>query len=84
MEIILVNFASVSLILVPVVVALTQIVKMWVLDARYAPLASIVFGGLLSFVSPQDTVILTLFQGLLFGLIASGLYDVGMKTIAGK
>lgn len=80
METILVNFASVSLILVPVVVGLTQIVKSFVIDARYAPIVSIVFGILLSFVSPQVTIALTVFQGILFGLIASGLYS-GVKTV---
>lgn len=80
MDTILVNFASVSLILVPVVVGLTQIVKAFFVDARWAPIVSIVFGMLLSFVSPQLTIALTLFQGVLFGLMASGLFS-GVKTV---
>lgn len=80
MDVTLVQLSAVSLTLVPVILALTSVAKAWV-DARWSPLVSLVLGILLAFVAPMATIQLTLLQGVLMGLMASGLYS-GVKTIA--
>lgn len=77
----LVTISAVSLALVPVVIALTQIVKSFVLDSRWAPLVSIAFGILGAFIVPMETVPLTVLQGILIGLMSSGLFT-GVRSLA--
>lgn len=76
----LVTLSVVGLALVPVVLGLTQIVKSFVKDSRWYPVISIVLGVVLAFVAPAATIALTLLQGVLIGLAASGLFS-GAKTI---
>jgi hypothetical protein len=78
----IITLSLVSLGLVPVVVALTQIVKTWVIDNRWVPLVSIAFGILGAFIVPETSIALTVLQGVLIGLSASGLFSGG-KTVAG-
>lgn len=63
---------------VPIIVALTQMVKMtgWVKD-KYAPFVSIGFGILIAFLFAHETGDLSanILSGILFGLAASGLYS---------
>lgn len=75
----LVSLSAVSLALVPVVMAVTQIVKMWVVDSRWAPIVSILAGIVLAFAIPETTVGMTVLQGVLIGLSAAGLFS-GAKT----
>jgi hypothetical protein len=67
---------------VPIVIALTQIVKMggWIND-KYMPFVSIVFGVLISFLFAHDSgdFSANILAGILFGLAASGLYS-GLKA----
>ena len=67
-------------ILAPVIIALVAGSKGVGLESRYAPIASIVFGVLLSFlfVSGWQTAVIT---GIVAGLSAAGLYD--QKKITG-
>lgn len=82
MDATLVTISSVSLALVPVVMAITQIFKMWVLDSRWAPIVAIVSGIVLAFAVPQTTPALTVLQGILIGLTASGLFTGARATFA--
>lgn len=81
MDTTLVQLSAVGLGLVPVVMGLTAIFKSFVSDGRYAPIASLVLGIALAFVVPAATAALTILQGVLIGLTASGLYS-GVKAIA--
>lgn len=71
-----------AIIIVPVVIALVQAIKLtgWIKE-HYAPLLSIGMGILVSFLSGHDTANLTglILSGAIYGLIASGLYS-GVKT----
>lgn len=71
--------------LIPITAALAQAIKMAGLPGRFMPLASIGIGiGLAFLASMGMTFILTLLAGLGIGLAASGLYDVGKRTIANR
>jgi ABC-type uncharacterized transport system permease subunit len=69
---------------VPIVVALTQIVKVggWI-SPKFLPFISIVFGILVSFLFAHDTQDFSanILAGILFGLAGSGLYS-GLKASA--
>lgn len=68
-------------VLVPIVVGLTQIVKRWI-DSRWVPVTAIVFGILGAFLVvgfASDAVL----SGIVIGLSAVGLYGTG-KTTAGN
>ena len=82
MDVSVVSLTPISLALIPVVLGLVSVVKMY-LDARWSPLVSIVVGIAAAFVFPAVTVPLTILQGVLMGLMASGLYS-GVKTTVGN
>ena len=67
---------------VPIVVAMTQMVKVtgWV-SAKYMPFVSILMGILIAFLFSQDKNDISgnILSGLLFGLAGSGLYS-GLKA----
>lgn len=66
---------------VPIVVALTQLVKTTLdISSRFAPIVSVALGLGVSFLVGDVTPV-TALVGIIFGLTASGLYDVGAKTI---
>lgn len=71
-----------AIVIVPIIIALTQAVKMipQVKD-YYSPLISIALGVLISFLSSHDSGDLsaTVLSGAIYGLMASGLYS-GVKT----
>lgn len=71
-----------AIIVVPLIVAIVQALKMtnWVQD-RFAPLLSIAVGIIISFISNHDSGDLsaTILYGVAFGLMASGIYS-GVKT----
>lgn len=69
-----------ALALVPIVMALTSLLKMYV-DAKWSPLFSLFFGIAGAFVFPAATAGVTILAGLIIGLTASGLYS-GVKTVA--
>lgn len=67
---------------VPIIVALTQVVKMTgIIPDKYAPFVSIALGILISFLLAHDThdMSANILAGILFGLAASGLYS-GMQA----
>lgn len=70
-----VQISTISLGLVPVTMGLVQILKLWIADSRVYPVASVLFSVGLAFIVPQATTGLTVLQGLLIGLVASGLYS---------
>lgn len=80
MDVSLVTISPVSLALIPVVLGLVSVVKTF-LDSKFAPLASILIGVGVAFFVPAASVGLTVLQGILIGLAASGLYS-GVKTTA--
>lgn len=71
-----------ALVIVPIIVALVQAIKMmpWVKD-YYSPLISIALGIIVGFLSDHttDDLSLTLLSGAVYGLMASGLYS-SVKT----
>lgn len=72
--------------IVGITIGLTQALKLALtVSDRYVPLVSIVVGLGLAFLMAQDLpidAIVTL--GIVAGLSASGLYDVGKKTVLNK
>jgi len=60
-------------VLVPIVIALTQMIKGAGLSTRFAPVVSLVLGVLSTLVVGQ----FDLLQGLMVGLTASGLFSGG-------
>ena len=73
------NIALTSAAVVPIIVALIQVVKMTnLLKDRYAPIASIVLGIILAFLVVRDDTLTwgnIIMSGILFGLSASSLYS---------
>lgn len=66
-------------ILIPVIVGVVQVVKTATeIDSKYLPLLSLALGVSFSIVaglSTQSDLLTSLFNGLIAGLSASGLYD---------
>lgn len=75
------TFGTGAIAVVPIVIAVTQALKMtgWVKD-KYAPLVSIAIGMLIGFIADHNSADLTntLLNGVIYGLSASGLYS-GVK-----
>lgn len=70
-------------IIVAVIVGVVQVVKMAGLPSRFAALFSIALGLVAAFlVAPEATTGLTAFNGVLYGLMASGLYS-GVRSTTG-
>ncbi len=71
---------------VPVIVALVQVFKAFVADARFWPLIAILVGVAwnvaVGYITQQDLAVAGL-TGIVVGLAASGLYSVG-KTVSDK
>lgn len=71
-----------SVVVVPIIIALVQAIKLtgWVRD-HFAPLVTIAIGVLISFLSNHNNPDLTetALSGAIYGLMASGLYS-GVKT----
>lgn len=80
MDISLVSLSPISLALIPVVIGLVSVAKSYV-SSKWAPLISLVLGIGTAFFVPAATVGLTVLQGILIGLAASGLYS-GVKATA--
>lgn len=71
-------------VVVAVIIALGEFAKIYV-DAKYIPLLSLTLGvvaGLLYI--PHDAVIDGVFNGLITGLAACKLYDIGKPLVASK
>lgn len=68
-------------IIIPMILALTEIVKRFGISSKYAPLVSIVLGVGISFLTSVS--INSALEGVVFGLSASGLWSGG-KTIISK
>lgn len=79
MELVLFGFA-----LVPIITGLTEVVKRAVkLEKRFVPLVAVLLGvilmvGLNGFTPESIT------EAIVAGLAASGLWDLGKKTVAGR
>jgi hypothetical protein len=68
--------------IVPIIVALTQLLKTWV-DNKFAPLIAIGLGILITLLADHNTNdwSYSLLSGVVYGLSASGLYS-GVKAVA--
>ena len=83
MEQSIVELSGMGLTLVPVVVALTSIIKAWVSDNRLAPVVSIVLGVAGSvFLIPAELTT-SIITGIIIGLTASGAYSGAKTVVAG-
>lgn len=71
-----------SLVVVPIIIAVVQAIKLtgWVQD-KFAPIVSIGIGVVIGFIANHNTADLsnTILSGVMYGLMASGLYS-GVKT----
>ena len=71
-----------AIVLVPIVIAIVQAIKLtgWIPD-HFAPLLSIAVGVVIGFLGDHDNsdLTLTILSGAVYGLMASGLYS-GVKT----
>ena len=73
----------VMLMLVPVVVGVTELVKRaGFFSAKLHPLVSLVLGVASAFLMPAETVQMTIIGGVVVGLMASGLYSATKTTFA--
>ena len=75
-------------VIVPIVVAITQLLKKQVPNTKWLPVINVALGVLIGFLYaisfvPADQV-LYLWGGALAGLSASGFYDIGKKVIGGN
>ncbi len=68
------------LVLVPLVLGVTEVIKGVGLSSRFAPLCSLVFGVAGAFLIGGDSNSAIVLQGLIAGLTASGLWS-GTKAI---
>lgn len=80
METELVLVTPAMLALVPIVVGLVQVAKIYI-DSKWAPLLSLLFGVGGSFLLPIATIPGTLIGGIIIGLSASGLYGQAKKVM---
>jgi hypothetical protein len=72
--------------IVPVITGLIQVIRVASGNAiyeRFLPLLSLVIGAVLGGLVIGWSVI-GILAGVIFGLAASGFYDLGKKTVAGK
>jgi len=69
--------------LIPILVGFGQVLKIAGIPSRFLPLVLLVIAVILAFIAEGFGVI-QLLTGATAGLSASGLYDLGKKTIAGK
>lgn len=68
--------------IVPIIIALVGLCRLIGLPSKVAPVASILFGVVLTYLVPEIVVWQEIvIQGLLAGLLASGLYSGGKATI---
>jgi len=71
-----------ALVVVPIIIALVQAIKLTgFINDKYSPLISLGIGIIISFLANHDTgdMSLTILSGVMYGLMASGLYS-GVKT----
>ena len=67
---------------VAIVVGLVETIKRAVnLDSRFAPLVSLVFGVGIMLAVGTDTIAMNIFEGVIIGLTASGLYSGTKATL---
>jgi len=73
-------------VIVGIVIGLVQAIKKTnIIADRFIPLVSVIIGLLITFVSNITGGQVEWVQyGLMFGLMAAGLFDVGNKTVLGK
>lgn len=67
-------------IMVPLILGIVSSVKMVGMDAKYAPALSVVLGIIMFYFFADGLVTARIFEGLVAGLSASGLYS-GVKTV---
>lgn len=67
--------------LVPIVIGLTAVAKLYI-DSRWAPLIALALGVGGAFLVPAATVAITVLSGIVVGLTASGLYSGAKATFA--
>lgn len=81
------NVLTAATVIVPIVMALTQLLKKQLNDNKLLPVANIVIGviiGGLWAISFADTdLVLYLWAGLVAGLAAGGFYDLGASFVKG-
>ena len=69
-------------IVVPVIIALVSIIKGVGMDSKYAPILAILLGIAFLLSGGEGTTFMKIFEGILAGLSASGLYSGAKATLA--
>ena len=64
--------------IVPIVTGLVQAIKMAGVPSKYAPSLAVVLGVLSTYIVGVDSALL---MGVVYGLTAAGLYDIGKSVI---
>lgn len=75
------QLSGAALALVPVVMAITQGIKVYLVDSKWAFISSLVVGVALSFLVPAPSVTATILQGVLMGLSASAVFTGVRATV---
>lgn len=73
-----------ALVVVPIIIALVQAIKLTgYINQKYFPLVSLAIGIIISFLANHDTgdMSLTVLSGVMYGLMASGLYSQVKTTM---
>ena len=68
---------------ITLVIGLVKLFQQQGLPSKYAPLASLIIGilaGVTVAITSNQTVLYGIVLGIVFGLSASGIYDIGKKT----
>ena len=69
-------------IVIAIIVALGEVLKGLKVPSKFLPFINIIFGiGIAFALSYNGEIVSTVFEGLVYGLSASGLYDVGLKPM---
>lgn len=72
-------------VLVAITIGIVEVAKQFGVDKRWCPIIALLSGVLLTVgLSLFETTFTTVVTGLTIGLSASGLYDIGKRTILGK
>ncbi len=77
----IIQLSAQALLLVPIVMALVELAKLYI-NVRWAPLLSLAFGIAAAFIIPSSTAGYTVLSGLIIGLTAAGLYSGVKATVA--
>lgn len=69
------------IILVPVVMALSEIFKRSGLPKKFVPAVNLVLGLIFAIAYVDQSIKIAVFNGIIIGLASSGVYDITVKSL---